>query len=81
MAARRGHYGAPVPARAIRKTSLMIAFLIPLAALAEDNPWVPAFSAFGGVLTQKVDATATSNATGRQAQGDAEITYPFIFAR
>lgn len=56
----------------------MIAFLIPLAALAEDNPWVPAFSAFGGVLTQKVDATATSNATGRQAQGDAEITYPLV---
>ena len=82
--AESGHYGAPVHARAIQTTSLLITLLFPSAMLAQssgaggqDNSWVPSFSLFGGILTQKAEASSSSNARP-STQGDAELTYPLV---
>ncbi|MFP8876803.1 MAG: hypothetical protein VCB99_07775, partial [Myxococcota bacterium] len=66
-----------MPARAIQTTSLLLTLLFPWATLAQDNSWVPSFSLFGGVLTQKNEANSSSNARP-SVQGEAELTYPLV---
>lgn len=57
--------------------AMLVAVLWPLVASGDTDRWAPAFSGFGGVITQEWQARGDSEA--RPAfDGDANVVFPFV---
>jgi len=66
--------------RLVQWGSLLLASLsLCSSAIAEENPWIPSFSGWGGVIHQKATGSATSTSDQRDdINGASDLTFGFV---